>query len=365
MPTGTKAATSFLPQSFIAPEPGIQWKGNSQTKLCSKQPALMLQQHMALPQNQICADCGEPSPEWASVNQGVTICIQCAGCHRSLGAHVSKVKSLTLDQWKQEEVERFMALGGNFKVNDQLLRRGGPKPPARGSCREIVGDYIREKYGGNTEVKEVKEVRGLREHHESPLVGVTCHQGLVLADIQSVDIDVERAWELRTFGPTMLSLSVELSLGCQVADATAKRRGSEKVGWSPAERKQLLWDAQDQYLNLRVFDGGELGFPQLAGEGRIDLLKFVQNGKGSDGVADEVEVELFAPKDEMGASKSEASPTSSLGASSSGTFEDVSNPSLRIGKATLKITIIDMSGMLSTQVRKRISRSPLGSSGSD
>lgn len=83
-----------------------------------------------------------------------------------------------------------------------------------------------------------------------------------------------------------------------------------------------------------MFDGGEFGFPQLAGEGRVDLLEFVQNGKGSDGVAD-AEVEVFAPKDTVGASKSEASPASSLGAPlSSGTFEDVGNPSVCLmGKA--------------------------------
>lgn len=107
MRTG-EATTSFLPpQSFVSPpeQPGIRkLKGSCQTEPSSKQPALM--QHMALSHNKICADCGEPWPEWASVNLGVTICIECAGCHRSLGAHVSKVKSLTLDNYGQLEARR-------------------------------------------------------------------------------------------------------------------------------------------------------------------------------------------------------------------------------------------------------------------
>jgi hypothetical protein len=44
-----------------------------------------------------CADCGAAAPEWVSINLGVVICLECAGCHRSLGVHVSKVRSLVLD----------------------------------------------------------------------------------------------------------------------------------------------------------------------------------------------------------------------------------------------------------------------------
>ena len=44
-----------------------------------------------------CADCGAAAPEWVSINLCVVICLECAGCHRSLGVHVSKVRSLVLD----------------------------------------------------------------------------------------------------------------------------------------------------------------------------------------------------------------------------------------------------------------------------
>ena len=42
--------------------------------------------------NPVCADCGAPSPDWACINLGVLVCIECSGVHRSLGVHVSKVK---------------------------------------------------------------------------------------------------------------------------------------------------------------------------------------------------------------------------------------------------------------------------------
>ncbi|OAF69674.1 hypothetical protein A3Q56_02561, partial [Intoshia linei] len=49
--------------------------------------------------NNKCADCGDINPGWASINHGSLICIECSGVHRNLGAHISKVRSIELDQW--------------------------------------------------------------------------------------------------------------------------------------------------------------------------------------------------------------------------------------------------------------------------
>jgi hypothetical protein len=42
--------------------------------------------------NRQCADCGNTDPDWASLNLGVLLCIECSGIHRQLGVHISKVR---------------------------------------------------------------------------------------------------------------------------------------------------------------------------------------------------------------------------------------------------------------------------------
>ena len=54
--------------------------------------------------------CSYQGPDWASINLGVTLCIECSGVHRSLGVHVSKVRSLTLDKWEERTVEVRLTL---------------------------------------------------------------------------------------------------------------------------------------------------------------------------------------------------------------------------------------------------------------
>uniref|UniRef100_A0A8C4XT72 Arf-GAP domain-containing protein n=1 Tax=Falco tinnunculus TaxID=100819 RepID=A0A8C4XT72_FALTI len=47
----------------------------------------------------LCAPPATPDPTWASLNLGALICIECSGIHRNLGTHVSRVRSLDLDDW--------------------------------------------------------------------------------------------------------------------------------------------------------------------------------------------------------------------------------------------------------------------------
>ncbi|CAL5048632.1 unnamed protein product [Urochloa decumbens] len=98
--------------------------------------------------NRICADCSAPDPKWASANIGVFICLKCSGVHRSLGTHVSKVLSVTLDQWTDDEINSMIEVGGNSYANaiyEAFLPEGYHKPH-QDSSQEERADFIRSKY---------------------------------------------------------------------------------------------------------------------------------------------------------------------------------------------------------------------------
>jgi len=63
--------------------------------------------------NKYCVDCDSKGPRWASWNLGVFLCIRCAGIHRNLGVHISKVKSVNLDAWTPEQVVSLQQMGNS------------------------------------------------------------------------------------------------------------------------------------------------------------------------------------------------------------------------------------------------------------
>ncbi|XP_048126562.1 stromal membrane-associated protein 1 isoform X2 [Alosa alosa] len=94
--------------------------------------------------NKYCADCEAKGPRWASWNLGVFICIRCAGIHRNLGVHISRVKSVNLDQWTPEQMQSVQDMG-NTRAR-QLYEAHLPENFRRPQTDQAVEFFIRDKY---------------------------------------------------------------------------------------------------------------------------------------------------------------------------------------------------------------------------
>ncbi|KAJ3169889.1 hypothetical protein HDU88_000531 [Geranomyces variabilis] len=100
------------------------------------------------PANSACAECSGKNPDWISINLGCLLCIDCSGSHRKLGTHITKIRSLTLDQsWTPELLSMLRALG-NTRSNsiwEAILPNPDLKPTVR-DPREHKERFIRDKY---------------------------------------------------------------------------------------------------------------------------------------------------------------------------------------------------------------------------
>ena len=97
--------------------------------------------------NSKCVDCDSPNPNWSSLNLGVLICIECSGIHRNLGSHISRVRSLDLDDWPSAHLATMTCLG-NTMANSVWEGRTLPGhcKPGPGSGRAEKEKYIDSKY---------------------------------------------------------------------------------------------------------------------------------------------------------------------------------------------------------------------------
>uniref|UniRef100_A0A1I7TM81 Arf-GAP domain-containing protein n=1 Tax=Caenorhabditis tropicalis TaxID=1561998 RepID=A0A1I7TM81_9PELO len=94
-------------------------------------------------ENKYCADCQAKTPRWAAWNLGVFICIRCAGIHRNLGVHISKVRSVNLDSWTPEQVQTMRVMG-NERAR-QVYEHDLPAQFRRPNDQQME-QFIRSKY---------------------------------------------------------------------------------------------------------------------------------------------------------------------------------------------------------------------------
>ncbi|KQJ93882.1 ADP-ribosylation factor GTPase-activating protein AGD12 [Brachypodium distachyon] len=227
-------------------------------------------------ENRICADCSAPDPKWASANIGVFICLKCSGVHRSLGTHISKVLSVTLDKWTDDQVDSMVEAGGNSHANaiyEAFLPQGHCKPHPD-SNQEERQNFIRSKY----ELQEFLEpsLRIVADHPSD--AGKHTASDSSKSEIGMVEFI--GILNVKVIGGTKLAIRdmsssdpyVILTLGHQRAQ-TSVIKGNLNPVWN----EELKFSVPQQYgsLKLQVLDHDMVSKDDVMGEAEIDLQPMI------------------------------------------------------------------------------------------
>ncbi|XP_032046120.1 arf-GAP with GTPase, ANK repeat and PH domain-containing protein 1 isoform X6 [Aythya fuligula] len=118
----------------------------NKSRMTSQSEAMALQSIRNIRGNSHCVDCEAQNPDWASLNLGALICIECSGIHRNLGTHLSRVRSLDLDDWPIELIKVMSSIGNELANSVWEENSQGHMKPSSDSTREEKERWIRAKY---------------------------------------------------------------------------------------------------------------------------------------------------------------------------------------------------------------------------
>ena len=123
-----------------------------------KKQLVIINELLKKPENKYCADCKKTSPTWASVNLGVFVCINCSGCHREIGVHITKIRSTNLDVWPKDILNNFKL------INNKIANKYWECKLKKFDFKKIQNDkyklveFIRNKYENKLWVDPSKKI---------------------------------------------------------------------------------------------------------------------------------------------------------------------------------------------------------------
>ncbi|KAG7237885.1 hypothetical protein INR49_031678 [Caranx melampygus] len=141
--------------------------GRNKARRSSQSEAVALQAIRNAKGNGLCVDCEAPNPTWASLNLGALICIECSGIHRNLGTHLSRVRSLDLDDWPGELTQVLAAIGNHMANSIWESCTQGRTKPTPNATREERESWIRAKYEQRAFVAPLVPAPGAQQPEDS------------------------------------------------------------------------------------------------------------------------------------------------------------------------------------------------------
>ncbi|XP_009362231.2 probable ADP-ribosylation factor GTPase-activating protein AGD13 isoform X3 [Pyrus x bretschneideri] len=242
--------------------------------------------------NRNCADCGATDPKWASANIGVFICLKCCGVHRSLGTHISKVLSVTLDEWSDDEIDAMIEVGGNSSANSiyEAFIPVGVSKPGPDAGHEERSKFIRSKYELQDFLKPSLRINSgpsrkntlqstLQSNSFSRKIidsfrsnsSQKSQEGMV-EFIGLLKVKVIRGTNLAIRDMMTSDPYVILTLGQQTLRTTVI-----KSNLNPVWNEELMLSVPEQFgpLQLQVFDYDTFSADDIMGEAEVDLQPLI------------------------------------------------------------------------------------------
>ncbi|XP_018083372.1 arf-GAP with coiled-coil, ANK repeat and PH domain-containing protein 3 isoform X5 [Xenopus laevis] len=170
----------------------------------------ILQRVQSIAGNDQCCDCGQTDPRWASINLGITLCIECSGIHRSLGVHFSKVRSLTLDSWEPELLKLMCELGNSTinQIYEAKCEHLGLKKPTSGCSRQNKEIWIKAKYVEKKFLKRLGTVEVENDRKPQRWSMKKCHRNNSTTKVPSTRRKFRH--EMGSASPAMLSSAAKM-----------------------------------------------------------------------------------------------------------------------------------------------------------
>ncbi|EFJ31196.1 hypothetical protein SELMODRAFT_169243 [Selaginella moellendorffii] len=239
-----------------------------------------LKRLLAQRDNRVCADCGAADPKWASANLGVFVCIQCSGIHRSLGVHISKVMSTSLDEWTDEQVSVMAEVGGNAAANAiyEAHLPAGSRKPCPDSTMEERREWIVRKYEYQDFVKPTLRLNSTNHsshYRQSFLTSKLAFlfQAAMVEFLGLLKVRVVKGTNLAVRDILTSDPYVVLNLGHQTAKTKVVNSNLNPV-WDE-EIMLSVPSGPPVPLKLQVFDYDKFSADDIMGEVEVDLQPIV------------------------------------------------------------------------------------------